>query len=108
MVHVCDCKACPLIGAPWPGIPAAKLLLGIWDRRETDGKADLRLRFTDLQLVLEGKLPRAGSSVKPVKATGIRIAQVRTQTPILCGSWKAYDFESSLLSGPTASLPESD
>lgn len=53
----CTSVACPLIRAPWPGIPAAKLLLGIWDGRETDGKADLRLRFTDLQLVWKASCP---------------------------------------------------
>lgn len=73
MVPVCDCKACPLIPAPWPGIPAAKLLLGTWDQRETDGKADLRLRFTDLQHVRKGSRLGQGAVWKPVKATSIRL-----------------------------------
>lgn len=66
MVPVCDCKACPLIRAPWPGMPAAKLLLGTWDGRETDGKADLRLRFIDLQHVRKASRPGQAAVWKPV------------------------------------------
>lgn len=99
MVLLCDCKACPLIPEPWPDIR---------DGRETEGKADLRLRFTDLQLVRNASCPGQAAVWKPVKATRIRIPQVRIQTPILCGSRKAHDFEPSLLSGATTSLSESD